>query len=1522
AGAADAAASSSSGQPPQRVSLKIKIPRVALESAAAAAAAAAVNAAAAAARQRSKQNGGGGGSGKGAMSKGPPPPQEPPSPGLSRIFGRTGSNGSGCCSSGVCGGDGGGGCPEANALYLSALTAATPEQLVMHVQALRMDFLARSLRALLNRLMKSTANRNDTFNTPVDHVALNLPTYREVVTEPMDLGTIKGRLQELQYRTHESFAADVRLTFANAVRFNPATHSVHQAAKMLLTEFESEYGKLTARLERDSQRRSEHDCSLCQGQTCMLCGDKCLRLEPPVLICHGQCNQRIKRDGMFYITRDGSRLWCQKCYQALPPHIFLEDDDDDAVEDAAAATATAESAAVAAAGAGAAASVGSDGGGFAAVENGAAVTVADAAAAVAAASAGTEPAAEMTKGAAEELRRCASWGPPPPPPLLKGGGAASGSGGCSRKGGCSESSGDACSGGGGGCNSGGCGGGAPRKAGLRKKNLLRRRFDEEISEAWVQCDGCHGWVHQICACFNARANVGEARFVCPLCRLREVAPKLRKADELAGRAAATAAAADAAEAWAAAARDRAAADMARAKIAPSYAAAAAAVATAQASAAAAGRLAPPAEPSEAEAAAGASQQPPWAVAMAAPPLPPPLPRTQAVAEAETAAMAAATARADAAAAAAQLAELSNARAAAAQEGLQGLPAELRESAKVYSARELPHTPASCYIEGRVRRLLRAMELGDVADTIFIRCISNVSCTYDVASIIRRAFDGGHVGGGGGGGNEVPAQVQYQSKAIVMFQSVDGADVCLFSVYVQEYGADAPLCNARRVYVAYLDSVEYFRPRRARTPVYHEILVSYFDWVRRRGFRTAHIWSCPPQRGNNFIFWCHPAHQRTPTRERLVDWYQTMLRRAQSLGGEFWIDEVLRLHKLVERKSDADFVAEHLSPADLCRAALDELMADARAGPFLAPVDVVADRCPDYLDIVKTPMDLGTVRRRLDAGEYLHAAAFADDVRLVFSNAVAYNPPKHSVHLAARALAAAFAKATQRLLRAAKDRLGGRAVSLREVSLAEEFEEVGVVCTDLACDHTACGAGAGAAAGAAGSLGGTGIGGGGVSLGGLYLGGSSTGTGGRPFGGGFFALGGAKSGVGGGGGSGDGAAAAAAAACGPDDKQAPFARPLLRRLSRSGSFAGFHGAESMAALRRRDSIVSLGAGGHNGAGRHGGGSASVGTGAGGSTRGLIARMNSDGSDAFSMSSAFDGGGAGGGAGGGRACHGGGDDGDVSGDEERGERYCSSAADFDDGIPSAAAARSGGFGGGGGSYGGGGATAASSSRGHGAASVDGSSSCASGGGVGGGRGDRGGSGGQRSRGSGGSAGGGPGGGDGSGGGGDSSSQTVRGNKLKWVLSQLCKSVDRMKRDLLVVSLAPPDAAVDAEWDAGADFEPGVALTPDCADPEPHVSQPLVDSRHTFLEMCQLRHYQFDTLRRAKHSSAMVLYHLHRPESRSLDPMCSNCGAAARGVRWHCGTCTDYDLCQRCEPRALRLHEHPLTPYRVTFSTTDAD
>ena len=126
-------------------------------------------------------------------------------------------------------------------------------------------------------------------------------------------------------------------------------------------------------------RKATHTCTLCQGESCPLCGEKCLKFDPPVLVCHGTCLQRVKRNSVYYVTVDGIMLWCQRCYTGLPPVVL-------------------------------------------------------------------------------EL--------PSRPPLLK-------------------------------------------------KNLLKRRLDEEVAEPWVSCDICGHWFHHICALYNDRMSVsGGGRAIC------------------------------------------------------------------------------------------------------------------------------------------------------------------------------------------------------------------------------------------------------------------------------------------------------------------------------------------------------------------------------------------------------------------------------------------------------------------------------------------------------------------------------------------------------------------------------------------------------------------------------------------------------------------------------------------------------------------------------------------------------------------------------------------------------------------------------------------------------------------------------------------------------------------------------------------------------------------------------------------------------------------------------------------------
>ena len=82
---------------------------------------------------------------------------------------------------------------------------------------------------------------------------------------------------------------------------------------------------------------------------------------------------------------------------------------------------------------------------------------------------------------------------------------------------------------------------------------------------------------------------------------------------------------------------------------------------------------------------------------------------------------------------------------------------------------------------------------------------------------------------------MPYKFPYRAKALFAFEEIDGHEVCFFGMHVQEYGSDSPQPNRRRVYVAYLDSVHFFRPRQFRTAVYHEILLAYLDYVKRLGY---------------------------------------------------------------------------------------------------------------------------------------------------------------------------------------------------------------------------------------------------------------------------------------------------------------------------------------------------------------------------------------------------------------------------------------------------------------------------------------------------------------------------------------------------------------------------------------------------------------------------------------------------------------------------------------------------------------
>jgi hypothetical protein len=844
--------------------------------------------------------------------------------------------------------------------------------LAAHDRALRIESELFPMRQILARLMMHpTHNRRGIFNSPVDPVALGLPDYERIVTKPMDLGTVKARLHAVAYTRRDDVAEDIRLVFQNAMTYNPHDNLVHISARALLAYFEEQYLDLLIRTrvvtvpvvevekinaaaavvgrahvalrsegpalptnnsprkrKREADKSTEmpsyldpvnrqlfssiisanqlprkrsrkfkreppahpnptskravasiiafdqfarppppkpvepapsisqphvhklakprptHSCGTCRGRTCAMCKDGCLTHEPALLICTGTAcgGVKIRKGATFYVTPDGARQYCQKCFSILGPVLPHERDHGDSVQET-------------------------------------------------------------------QLRY--------------------------------------------------------------KKDLLKRKNDEDVIEQWLTCVECQASVHRICAMHNEFVHL-EDNYRCPSCVVNSVESST---------------------------------------------------------------------PPKQSAAASESGQ--------------------------------------------MFTFVSGRDSPVAMSELTG--EEFVPGRDVLSADLLAECPVSSFMQGKVRLRMAKSGEPNVDRTVSVRIISECDKSFNVPEVVRKHFRmaaadfESHLDATG----VPPSLVRYTSKAISLFQKIDGLDVCIFTMYVQEYDGNddydddvdpAAVCQDKRVYIAYLDSVEYFRPRSCRTDVYHEMLVSYLATARARGYESAHIWACPPARGNSFVFWNHPNSQRTPTKERLVAWYHGALSKAIECGvvtdvkslyesafheflskvkhedpesvptdsfafdetrpgrmicpplldGDFWIEESVRLYnrslsrylkskvgakETVCAGGEAGF-SEHIDsercPAVQVASLLrNRIMAHPSAEPFLRPVNASLLNLKDYHRIITRPMDLGTVYSRCILGEFDSLGDLVSDMQLVFDNAKRYNPMTHPVHKMAIEVQALF-----------------------------------------------------------------------------------------------------------------------------------------------------------------------------------------------------------------------------------------------------------------------------------------------------------------------------------------------------------------------------------------------------------------------------------------------------------------------------------------------------------------------------------
>jgi hypothetical protein len=848
-----------------------------------------------------------------------------------------------------------------------------PNMLAYHVNALKLEAELQPMRLILSRLVAHpTYNRKGIFNVPVNAVTLGLSDYFTVITKPMDLGTIKARLHAVAYESHSAVAEDIRLVFQNAMTYNPPNNGVHVSARELLAFFEDQYQAFVPGAFLSNKP----------------CAAKC----PPAATPSSAAS-----------TAPPTQAGSQAIASVGSPSITTVSDENILC------TAPSETEAIRSTSASAVASTGNAAG----IQSSETEAIHPTPASAVASPSNTIGIQSM---------------PPPPvhtqatrmrtPAELLSNNASLSSRKRKKRGTCSNAShscqwceGRTCALCKQGClhleptllicNGPHCHGAKIRKGAVYyiardgsrqfchrchtglpavllnggqddacryKRNLLKRKNDEEVVERWLSCSKCKSTVHQVCAMHNEHAHL-EDEYVCPGC-----------------------------------------------------------ISTAS-------TLSFPANGDFDSDERDCTELYTFVTG-------------------------------------------------------QDLPLKISEVAgkafrlgeDVLSSDALPETDVSSFIQRKVRERMISTEFPNAEQTVVVRIISDCNRYFKVPEVVRKHFRmaANEAEASAGQGSAMPpTKVNYRSKAIALFQKVDGFDVCIFCMYVQEYGGDDEyepdiasdaVPQKKRVYIAYLDSVEHFRPRPCRSAVYHEMLVSYLATARKKGFEIAHIWACPPSRGNSFVFWNHPASQRTPTQERLVAWYHGALSRAVDCGivtdvkslyqtdfercinalgkkrelhedtafvdpgrflcpplldGDFWIEEAVRVHNVnIARNVKANVIDGEVCSSQSTFSSVDELhegcparhvaailrdrvIAHPSSTPFRRPVNAAALKLKDYHRVISKPMDLGTVYSQCVLGEYRTLNCLVADVDLVFSNAMRYNPSGHYVHTKAIEMKALF-----------------------------------------------------------------------------------------------------------------------------------------------------------------------------------------------------------------------------------------------------------------------------------------------------------------------------------------------------------------------------------------------------------------------------------------------------------------------------------------------------------------------------------
>lgn len=158
------------------------------------------------------------------------------------------------------------------------------------------------------------------------------------------------------------------------------------------------------------------------------------------------------------------------------------------------------------------------------------------------------------------------------------------------------------------------------------------------------------------------------------------------------------------------------------------------------------------------------------------------------------------------------------------------------------------------------------------DSMTIRLLSNAEKTLRVKQRIANARGGA---------------IEYSYRNCTLFTFFDtgcDSDICFLAIFFQLYGEDCPEPNRNAAYISYIDSVNLLPVSTVRrTFVYRIILLGLIAYLKQQGFTKVFLWSCPPNKDNDYVFHVKPAWMKIPNKDRLAKWYEDLFKMGLKSG---------------------------------------------------------------------------------------------------------------------------------------------------------------------------------------------------------------------------------------------------------------------------------------------------------------------------------------------------------------------------------------------------------------------------------------------------------------------------------------------------------------------------------------------------------------------------------------------------------------------------------------------------------------